>query len=100
MDTTDEADYVDGNAVAGVFAEAFGLDVAVVVVACRNCGLERRFAENHVYHRGPGAVARCPECGHVTARVVRTPTDVWLDLQGSRSWRIPMTPAVTEAGSA
>lgn len=99
MDTTGDADYVDGNAVAGLFAEAFGLDVAVVMVACSNCGLAYRFAEGHVYHRGPGAVARCPACGQVTARAVRTPTDVWLDPRGSRSWRIAISPAVTEAAS-
>jgi hypothetical protein len=33
-------------------------------------------------------VVRCPGCGHLLARLVRTPTDVWLDLRGAQSWRI------------
>jgi hypothetical protein len=85
------AGYVDGNAAAGVFAEAFGAEVSASVVTCAGCGRPGRFADRHVYDRGPGMVARCPYCGEVNVRVVRTPTDVWLDLRGSASWRIPLS---------
>ncbi|MBP2327733.1 putative Zn finger protein [Kibdelosporangium banguiense] len=84
-------DYVDGNAAAGLFAEALGIDASVLVMTCDGCGRSGRFADLHVYDRGPGVVARCPGCEEVTARVVRTPTEIWLDLRGSRSVRIPIT---------
>ena len=88
-----ESLYVDGNAVMGMLAEAFHSEMSIATVTCANCGRSGRFADRHVYDRGPGMVARCPHCGEVNARMVRTPTDVWIDLNGSTSWRIPVPPA-------
>lgn len=88
----DESGYVDGNAAAGMFAEAFRTEVSTAMVTCANCGQSGRFADRHVYDRGPGLVARCPYCGEINARMVRTPTDIWIELHGSTSWRIPATP--------
>ena len=34
----------------------------------------------------------CPHCGEVNARMVRTPAEMWLELHGSTSWRIPVSP--------
>jgi hypothetical protein len=87
-----ESGYVDGNAAAGVFAEAFRTEVSMAILTCATCGRAGRFADRHVYDRGPGVVARCPYCGAVNACMVRTPTDIWLDLRGSACWRIPVPP--------
>ena len=87
-----ESLYVDGNAVMGMLAEAFHSEMSTATVTCANCGQSGRFADRHVYDRGPGMVARCPHCGEVNARMVRTPTDMWLELHGSTSWRIPVPP--------
>jgi hypothetical protein len=87
-----ESGYVDGNAAAGMFAEVFRMEVSTATVTCAGCGRSGLFADRHVYDRGPGLVARCPACGEVNARMVRTPTDVWIDLNGSTSWRIPVPP--------
>jgi hypothetical protein len=84
--------FVDGNSAAGVFAEALGVDITTAVVTCAGCGEGGRFAESHVYDQGPGIVARCTTCEAVLVRMVRTPTDAWLDLRGARSIRIPLTP--------
>jgi hypothetical protein len=84
-----EQTHVDGNAVAGAFAEVLGFDVTTATLTCAGCGRVGAFAESHVYHRAPGIVVRCPRCDHVQARLVQTPTDVWLDLAGVHSWRIP-----------
>ncbi|OLF18704.1 hypothetical protein BU204_04920 [Actinophytocola xanthii] len=78
---------------AGLFAEAFGVDVTTATVTCASCGAAGRFADSHVYDRAPGAVARCAGCQAVLARLVRTPTEVWLDLRGARSVRVPLTPS-------
>jgi uncharacterized Zn finger protein len=85
-----EPTHVDGNAAAGAFAEVLGFDVTTAMLTCGGCGRVGVFAETHVYHRAPGIVVRCPNCDHVLARLVQTPTDVRLDLRGALSWRIPI----------
>ena len=82
--------HVDGNAAAGAFTEVLGFDVTTAALTCAGCGRIAAFAESHVYNRGPGIVVRCPGCQAVLARLVRTPTDMWLDLGGAQSWRIPI----------
>jgi hypothetical protein len=84
-----EPTHVDGNAAAGAFADVLGFDVTTAMLTCAGCGVVAAFAESHVYHRGPGIVVRCPGCDDVLARLAQTPTDVWLDLRGAQSWRIP-----------
>jgi Family of unknown function (DUF6510) len=85
-----EPTYVDGNAAGGAFAEVLGFDVTTAMLTCAGCGHVEAFAESHVYLRGPGIVVRCAGCENVLARLVQTPTDVWLDLRGAQSWRIPI----------
>jgi hypothetical protein len=82
--------FIDGNGAAGSFAEALGVDLTTATVTCAGCGMSGRFAECHVYAHSPGVVARCATCDAVIARLVRTPTDAWLDLRGARSVRIPL----------
>jgi hypothetical protein len=84
-----EPRHVDGNAVAGAFAEVFGIDVTTVVLACVSCGATSLVAENLAYADGPGIVLRCPTCTEITALLVRRPDDVLIDLRGSVHWRIP-----------
>ena len=85
-----EPTHVDGNAAAGAFADVLGLDVTTATLTCAGCGRAVVFAESHVYYRGPGIVVRCPGCDHILARLSQTPTDVWLDLRGAHSWRVPL----------
>ena len=93
MHNDGDGSYLDGNAAAGAFAEGFGTDVSMAVLTCAACGHAARFAETRLYGgRGPGLVLRCTGCMGVVARMVRTTSDVWLDLQGSASWRIPALP--------
>jgi hypothetical protein len=84
-----EPTHVDGNAAAGDFADVLGFDVTTARLTCAECGRIAAFAETHVYRRAPGIVVRCPKCEHVLARLTQSPTDVWLELQGAQSWRIP-----------
>jgi hypothetical protein len=83
--------HIDGNGAAGMFAEALGVDITTAVVTCAGCGNGGPFAQARVYDQGPGVVARCATCEAVIARLVRTPTDAWLDLRGARSVRIPLS---------
>lgn len=85
-----EPTHVDGNAAAGAFAEVLGFDVSTAMLTCGKCCCAGAFAESHVYNRGPGIVVRCPRCEDVLARLVQTPTAVWLDFRGAQSWRVPI----------
>ncbi|CAM3134657.1 hypothetical protein BST27_18260 [Mycobacterium intermedium] len=87
--------HVDGNAAGGAFAEAVGFDVTSTTLTCAGCGCAAAFAETRVYNRSPGIVVRCPGCDDVLARLVRTTTDVWLELRGTQSWQIPIRVAPT-----
>lgn len=57
--------YVDGNALAGALALAFGRDMTLAEGVCGDCGDIHRLAETHVYLRCPGMVMRCPKCSNV-----------------------------------
>lgn len=85
-----EPAHVDGNAAAGPFADVLGFDVTTARLTCSECGCVAAFAETRVYQRTPGIVVRCPGCENILARLVQAPTDMWLDLRGTQSWRIPI----------
>lgn len=76
---------LDGNAIGGVLAEIFGVDVTTASRVCLGCGSQGVVAEAHVYVRAPGIVMRCPDCESVLLRIVRSPTRTWLDLSGLRA---------------
>ena len=75
-------DWVDGNDLAGAVRELFAVDATVARGQCVHCGRMGMLAEAHVYNRAPGLVARCPGCGSVLMRLVRSPDRAWLDLRG------------------
>jgi hypothetical protein len=86
MDTS----YIDGSGAAGAFGDVFAVDISSAAMTCGGCGRVGMFADHHVYNHCPGTIVRCPSCDQVTARIVRTPTDVWLDFRGSTSLRLPL----------
>ncbi|MDQ6850977.1 MAG: DUF6510 family protein [Actinomycetota bacterium] len=87
--------YLDGNALAGPLREIFAVDITAALQRCAHCGNTGPVAVLRVYHRAPGLVARCPGCDEVVLRLVRGPTDAWLDLTGTLSLRIAL-PRVPE----
>ena len=89
MSTISDGDHIDGNGAGGPFGEALGIDATTAVLTCAQCAHPSRFAETRVYD-GAGLVSRCPQCTSVLARLVRTPTEAWLDLRGARSVRVPL----------
>ena len=86
-------EFLDGNALAGTIAEVLGVDPTTVILICDGCGTAGRFAEAHAYGPAPGTVLRCPHCADALIRMVRTESELWLDLRGSRSIRIAVAPA-------
>ena len=82
--------FVDGNALAGPLGELFTVDVTVATSQCASCGQTGPVAALHVYAKAPGLVARCPGCGAVVMRLVRTPTGAALDMRGCVTLQIPL----------
>jgi hypothetical protein len=84
--------FMDGNALAGPLRELFAMDVTGADGQCATCGLAGPVASMRVYgvDTGPGLVGRCPGCGSVMMRLVRSPNAAWLDMRGVVSLRIPM----------
>ena len=82
--------YIDGNGLAGPFAEIFAVELTGAATTCVGCGRRSTVAELHVYMSGPGAVARCPGCEATVLRYARTPNHAVLDLRGTMSLSIPV----------
>lgn len=76
------ARFLDGNAIAGDLAGLFGEDLTAASGQCLGCGQVSTLAQAHAYVGGPGIVLRCPGCDSVLLRLVRSPTNSWLDTRG------------------
>jgi ribosomal protein S27AE len=77
-------DALDGNAIAGELFEVFGDEMTTAVGTCAHCGATGVIAEQRVYMRAPGAVARCPRCESVTMVLVNVRGIARIDLAGFR----------------
>jgi hypothetical protein len=80
-----DAQWVDGNAAAGILSELFVPDLTAARARCAGCGVTRTIGVLVVYAHGMGTVMRCPGCDSVVMRIARTPTHVWLDATGATS---------------
>lgn len=83
-----DAARLDGNAIGGLLHEIFGAEMTLAAGTCDSCGATGRVGELHVYVRAPGTVVRCPSCGSVLMRIVRSETRTWLDLRGLRTLQL------------
>ncbi|HZD72019.1 MAG TPA: DUF6510 family protein [Actinomycetes bacterium] len=83
--------WTDGNALAGPLHDIFRPDVTTAIGGCGNCGRSGPMAQMRVFdQRGPGLVARCPNCDQVLLRLVRGPGRAWLDLRGLDYLQLPV----------
>jgi phage FluMu protein Com len=73
---------LDGNAVAGLLAATFGVEMSAVPGRCAHCHTVSVVAEFRAYTRAPGTVLRCPACSDVVLRIVETPTATLVDASG------------------
>ncbi len=86
-----ELRHVDGNALGGVLSDVFIADLTAATTTCAGCRNVCRVATLDVFLDGPGAVARCRNCGTVQFGLVRSETRTWLALPGIRTLEIPTT---------
>lgn len=80
---------LDGNAVAGELQALIAAELTEALRSCPACPTSAPLAEHHAYLDAPGAVLRCPGCGIVALRVVRTPGRILLDLTGTHVLQVP-----------
>lgn len=93
----DEADMntalmVDGNAVAGELQQIFGRDMTMTVARCAGCSRDAEIGALMAFTRGPGVVLRCPACQMAIARIVETPTAIYLEARGAAFLRMAPPP--------
>jgi uncharacterized protein DUF6510 len=79
---------VDGNAVAGLLQEIFGLEMTANPAECANCGQVNALGALLAFTQAPGAVLRCPACEEVMLRIVETPDAIYLDARGAAQIRL------------
>lgn len=76
---------LDGNAIGGLLAEIFALEMTSAETTCGGCGKVHAVGRVDVYVNAPGVVVRCPACQHVLMRIVQGRGRTWLDLSGVRT---------------
>ena len=81
---------LDGNVLAGALSELFTIDITSATGQCVSCGTSGAIGQARVYTEAPGLVARCPACGPVVLRLVRSPRRAWLDLRGITSLEVAL----------
>ena len=85
---SDEDLWLDGNAIAGLLAELFGIDMTTVDRACATCGRHHAVGAHRLY-RGAGLVLRCPSCDDVAMQIAVLPDRRVLTLRGSWTVEVP-----------
>jgi hypothetical protein len=73
---------LDGNAIAGLMEEVFGLEMTEARGTCASCGAEGPLGEARVYDRAPGVVVRCSRCTSVVIVLVTVRGVTCVDLRG------------------
>ena len=84
----DDSCWLDGNGVAGMLAEVFGVEMTVVVRECGGCGTAAPIGAHRAY-LGAGIVLRCPACSDVAIRNARLPDRDVVQMRGSWSVELP-----------
>lgn len=82
---------LDGNAAAGLLAEAFRVEMTTAFAVCAGCGADTPVAELMRYGHAMGAILRCAGCDTAVLRLARTRNRLWLDLRGARSLRLAVS---------
>ncbi len=74
--------HVDGNAVAGAFADLLAFDVTAARARCAGCGAVAALATAMVYRSAAGSVVRCAGCDATLVTVVEAEGRTWLGFSG------------------
>jgi hypothetical protein len=78
---------LDGNAVAGLLQQVFAVEMTTAIGTCSGCGAAGPVGAAHLY-RGAGIVLRCPHCGNMLAKIVKSDSRIWIDFPGIRTLEV------------
>lgn len=81
---------LDGNSVAGLLRELFGMEMTTNSAECAQCGTESFLGATLAFGREMGTVLRCPGCGEVVMRIAERPDGILLDMRGVSLLRIAL----------
>lgn len=73
---------LDGNAIAGLLLDVFGVEMTTAASVCAGCGARAPVAELEVWLRGPGTVVRCRRCSSILMVLVDVRGFTCVDLRG------------------
>jgi hypothetical protein len=79
---------LDGNAVAGLMYDLFGVEMTASPTECAHCGREGQIGTLLAFTQAPGVVLRCPACENVMIRIVQTPNAIYIDARGAAYLRL------------
>jgi len=85
---SEQALWLDGNAIAGLLVEIFGTEMTGVVRGCQSCGARNAVGAHRAY-RGAGVVLRCPVCSDLALRIAVLPDRHVVQLVGSWTLELP-----------
>ncbi|HWC87528.1 MAG TPA: DUF6510 family protein [Solirubrobacteraceae bacterium] len=85
---SDEALWLDGNAIAGLLIEVLGAELTATEHGCKSCGALTRLGAHRVY-RSAGTVVRCPVCGDLVLRITTLPDRHVVHLTGTWALEVP-----------
>lgn len=93
-------DALDGNAIAGALASAFGVEVTTATGTCARCGTRSMVGEFAVYLSAPGVVVRCGSYDSVVMVLLKARGVTCVDLQGLEVLEPPVRGATTRWASS
>ena len=74
--------HLDGNALAGLFADTLGIEITAATGRCGSCRRMFERARAHAFVTAIGAVLRCEHCQGMLAVIVQKPQEVIVNLSG------------------
>lgn len=85
---SDQDVWLDGNAIAALLIDVFGVELTASERGCQSCGARTRLGAHRVY-RSAGTVMRCPVCGDLALRVTSLPDRFVVSMAGTWSFEVP-----------
>ncbi len=73
---------LDGNSVAGLLQEVFGVEMTPSQAQCAACNTVNYVGELLVFGGTMGSVLRCPNCDNMMMRIVSQPEALWFSMAG------------------
>lgn len=94
-----DAQWLDGNALAGTFQQWFATELTDTPRGCQSCGAVSPVGAHRLY-RGAGLVLRCPVCADVALQIASLPDRQVLRFTGTWCFEIQRSAEPAQAAPA